>query len=181
MDQIHELTLRLTRKFDDRPLSIYYISLDELPRTQSVLDEYQDKLIGKYYFDGAKNLQWSNYLLFIKSKTQLTIKENNEAKKLIENDRNYARKFVISDDELAAILNPSKITPTTISRNDHILSNWTEKLREYGLDEIVFGDDNLPEKIKLIEDTPFKYFKTTKSHHKLNKPQIMPFISSNTT
>jgi len=52
----------------DRQFAVYYIDVsDHLPTSPAELTSYQDRVIGKRYFDGNKSLQWSNYLFFVVS------------------------------------------------------------------------------------------------------------------
>ena len=101
VELVDDSIIRFTRKAGGRPFAVYYVDLNaELPNTPQSLAQYQDRVIGKHYFEGRKSLQWSNYLLFVNSSDQLTETSTHQAKKMIEDDRNYARKFVISENEL---------------------------------------------------------------------------------
>jgi exonuclease SbcC len=115
MQQVEDSIIRFTKKADQKPYAVYYLDFTEdLPETQEKLNKYQDRVIGRYYFDGRPSLQWSNYLYFIANEELLANSEMQKAKELIERDRSYARKFVIMDEELDSILSPlTVVTPDT--------------------------------------------------------------------
>src|ERR1700686_2405991 len=99
--QVSDSVVRFVRSAGSHPYAICYIDVaEDLPRTHEALIQYQDQVIGQHYFEGPKSLQWSNYLYFMTPTDRLAAWEIQQAKKLIESDRSYARKFVIGDDEL---------------------------------------------------------------------------------
>src|SRR3954470_8965259 len=107
VQQVTESAIRFIREDHGRPLAVYYLDVaPELPETLDSLTAYQDRVIGSHYFQGQPNLQWSNYLYFLTSKDRLQTTEVRRAREFIESDRKYARKFVISEDELESVLNP---------------------------------------------------------------------------
>ncbi|MCJ7624628.1 MAG: hypothetical protein MUO76_14095, partial [Anaerolineaceae bacterium] len=130
MQQVEDSIIRFTKKADDKPYAVYYLDFaKDLPGTQQKLNEYQDRVIGRYYFEGPPSLQWSNYLYFITSEELLAKSEMRQAKELIERDRSYARKFVITtEEELDAILSPITIVTPDIAPHDSVLSIWTNRL-----------------------------------------------------
>ena len=98
VEQVEESVIRFTRRLEDRPFAVYYVDISpNLPSTLEALTSYQDRVIGKRYFDGRKSLQWSNYLYFIVADEQSTTDAVSKARELIEQDRTYARKRVITE------------------------------------------------------------------------------------
>ena len=151
-EQINDTVIRFTKKMEGNPYAVYYLDVAQnLPSSQEILTKYQDRIIGSHYFEGSKSLQWSNYLYFITSREQLKRGEVIDAKDLIERDRNYARKFVIPEDEIDQILKPPVIAPTELAPHEGILSIWASSLADAGLDAVIFSDNNLPARLKLIE------------------------------
>ncbi|MHA1236461.1 MAG: hypothetical protein ACTSQ9_02240 [Candidatus Hodarchaeales archaeon] len=124
VQQIDDSVIRITKKVGELPFAVYYFDVgEELPGTKKELIKYLDRVIGSHYFQGQKSLQWNNYLYFVISKIRLKQKEVIRTKKLIETDRTYARKFVISEDELDSILTPKIITPENATPHASILIN----------------------------------------------------------
>src|SRR4051812_32231802 len=90
---INDSIIRALRTAGDSPYAVYYFDLAQnLPDSQENLTKYQDRVLGKQYFEGRKSLQWSNYLYFVTSPERLASGALQRSKELIERDRNYARK-----------------------------------------------------------------------------------------
>lgn len=150
--QIDDSVLCFTRNQGSQPFAVYYLDIaSDLPDTKESLNQYQDRLIGKRYFDGRKSLQWSNYLYFLRSDEELASSEARQAKELIENDRTYARKFVIPENEIDSVLVPHAVSPSEDAQHQNVLSNWIEHLTEAGLDRAILSDDDLPTRLRHIE------------------------------
>jgi len=152
VEQIDDSVLCFSRMRDNQPFAVYYFDIDShLPDTIESLNEYQDRLIGKRYFDGRKSLQWSNYLYFLRSEEELASSEAKQAKELIENDRTYARKFVIPEQEIDSILVPHIVSPSGEAKKESVLSVWIELLTEAGLDQAILSEADLPTRLRHIE------------------------------
>src|SRR5436190_796143 len=112
VEEISDSVLRFTRGAANRQFAVYYVDVsDHLPASPEELISYQDRVIGKHYFDGSKSLQWSNYLFFVVSAAAST-PNNASLRQLIEQDRSYARKFVVTEDELESAVEPLTVTST---------------------------------------------------------------------
>jgi energy-coupling factor transporter ATP-binding protein EcfA2 len=152
VEQVSDSIICSTRRAGELPFAVYYFDIaQELPETQETLTKYQDRVIGSRYFEGSKSLQWSNYLYFITSGDRLASGELGRAKELIERDRSYARKFVISEEELDSVLKPLVIVPSNATPHASILSVWKDLLVKAGLDRAILSDGDLPARMKLIE------------------------------
>jgi DNA repair protein SbcC/Rad50 len=178
--QVDESIIRFTRKAGEQPFAVCYVDLtDKLPETLEKLLKYQDRIIGTHYFEGNKSLQWNNYLYFITSENRLRNKGVRRAKELIEADRSYARKFVISEADLDSVLNPPVVAPKDISTQANVLSIWTERLANAGLDNAILSDDPIPKRLKLIESS-FRgsTVRTESPIRKQEADEALPFIQS---
>jgi len=152
VEQIDSSIIRFVRTAGNSPFAVYYLDLTEnLPETPENLTSYQDRVIGAKYFGGRKSLQWSHYLYFITSAARLAHSQAQQAKELIEADRNYARKFVISENELDSVLAPPVVAPAEGPQQPNILSVWTQHLMEAGLHAAILSDDDLPKRLSAIE------------------------------
>lgn len=158
VEQVEESVIRFTRRLNDRPFAVCYVDISpNLPSTPEALSSYQDRVLGKRYFDGRKSLQWSNYLYFIVADERATTTAVCKAKELIEQDRTYARKFVVTADELDSALQPPTLGPGDALPETNILSVWVSKLTEAGLDGAVLTDGTLPSRLTLIEQSSTPY------------------------
>jgi len=155
VEQVADSVVRATRKSGDSPFAVYYIDIGEqLPSTPEALTHYQDRVIGKHYFEGRKSLQWSNYLYFVVSEEQSRSGAIRQARILIEGDRAYARKFVVAERDLdAAIQSPLLLTTSSPQPAANILSVWTSKLAEAGIDGAITSDASVPSRLSLIESS----------------------------
>ena len=155
VEQVGDSIIRSVRRAGKKPFAVYYFDIAQnLPETQETLASYQDRVIGARYFEGEKSLQWSNYLFFITDRDFVENDKVRHAKELIERDRSYARKFVISEDELDSALAPAASPPTPdLTPHASILTLWTDRLIEAGLDKAVLSDDDLPARVRLIEQS----------------------------
>jgi len=75
-----------------------------------------------------------------------------DAKTRFERDRSYARKFVLSEEDLEAFIDAPVAEASDADPSTNILAIWASKFRAIGAEEAVFSDDDLPTKIKSIEN-----------------------------
>ena len=179
MQLVDDSIIRFMKKADQKPYAVCYLDFaKDLPATQEELDKYQDRVIGQYYFEGHQSLQWSNYLYFITSDELLAKSEMRQAKELIERDRSYARKFVIKEEELDSIISPPTIaTPDTVPQTS-VLSIWTDRLVNAGIDRAILSDENMPARIKIIEESTLGHKKTSELTRQKSLDKTTPFIKS---
>ncbi len=167
VEQIDDSVIRFTRKSRDRPFAIYYVDINPLlPETPQALTSYQDRVIGQRYFAGKKSLQWSNYLYFVVSDDQSRSSAVRKARELIEVDRTYARKFVITEDELESAFEPRAIAQSEEVPGANILSVWLAKLAEASLIAAVLSEESIPSKLAVIESDSDK-----------SEPNSIPIVS----
>lgn len=179
MQQVEESVIRFMKKADQKPYAVCYLDFTEdLPGTQEKLNKYQDRVIGQYYFDGHQSLQWSNYLYFIANKQLLAKSEMQKAKELIERDRSYARKFVIMEEEIDSILSPLTVVTPDTAPHSSILSIWTDRLVNAGIDKAILSDENMPTRIKLIEKSTLEPMTRSQSSRPKLAVKAAPFIKS---
>lgn len=153
--QVDESVIRCSRRRGGNEFAVYFLDVAEsLPDSIDSLTRYQDRIIGRSYFDGRKSLQWNNYLYFVRSKEQLATGGARQQKEIIERDRTYARKFVIAEEELESVLTPPQVLPPSMAPRSSVLSLWIERLAEKGLDGVILSNDDLPTRLALIESSP---------------------------
>ncbi|MDD5135687.1 MAG: hypothetical protein PHP01_09815, partial [Phycisphaerae bacterium] len=177
-EQIGESIVRFTRKYNDRQFAAYYVDVtNQLPSTQELLTSYQDRVIGGHYFKGDKSFQWNNYLFFVTALSAQMDATLSKAKIIIERDRNYARKFVISQNEIETVLKPTIVhpVPATAMPNDNVLTIWTRHLIEAGLDDAIFSDATIPTRLDKIESSEVKKQTTNVHPPKQATPKTHPY------
>lgn len=175
--QVNDSIIRSTRKDNDKAFAVYYFDISqELPWTKEKLTKYQDQVIGKHYFEGRKSLQWNNYLYFITSRDAFKSKELLKTKELIENDRIYTRKFVISEEELNSVLKPKIVTSSDSRPHASILSVWIDRLAEANIDDAVLCDTSMPKRLEMIESSSSKPVSKLKQLKPSKTADTSPFI-----
>lgn len=152
-ETVAETILRCTRTFNGVPFAVCYFDVSgQLPQNEAELTEYQDRVVGESFFGVRASLQWNNYLYFVVQPELLGDPAVIHAKNIVERDRSYARKHVITEDELydqfEAGLNTTNVARGTA--ND-VMATWISALTEAGLDRVVRCDDDLPKRLAMIE------------------------------
>lgn len=150
--QVSDTAVRFFRVMDKTAYAVCYVDVaKQLPATMEALTSYQDRVIGQYYFEGPRSLQWSNYLYFLQPEDVLDDPATVDAKHLIETDRTYARKFVLPEEQLDEVLKPPLIEAPQIDNRINVMAAWSAKLTQPGLGDAVFKDLSMPSRIRLIE------------------------------
>lgn len=178
-EQVDDSILRFTKKAEGRAFAVCYLDIaQQLPATLESLTRYQDRVIGKRYFEDGKSIQWNNYLYFVTSGDLVATNEMRQAKELIERDRTYARKFVISEDELDSVLTQPVIEIAEVGPRTNVTSLWMERLTEAGLDQAITVDENLPRRLALIEASKVAPIKPVKQPKPKSVVKAPAFIRS---
>lgn len=152
VEPISESVLRITRTRGNNAFAIYYLDISgKLPDSTETLNKYQDNVIGSRYFENGRSVQWSNYLIFISSEDNLSSVEAKQAKELIENDRTYARKYVISEKEIDSVFTPQAFSRPVEEAQENVLSTWTRILDQANIEKAIFSDEDLPTRMLRIE------------------------------
>ncbi len=178
-EQVDGSILRFTRAEGTTPFAVYYLDLsDSLPANPEHLTSYLDRVIGSRYFKGPASLQWNTYLYFITSSGRLKNDEVRKTAELIELDKTYARKFVISEETIETALLPPVIKPTGGNVGVNVWSTWAILLSEAGLDKAIFTDDPLPRRLAQIESSSAKPPRKFQPQPQENPVEAEPFIQS---
>jgi chromosome segregation protein len=110
LEKVGDAVFRAVDLYEDHPYAIRYFDVsDDLISTAAHLREYQDDLLGVSYFNRESNpdLRWNHYIYFIISAPH-TSDALLKAKAAVESDREYARKLVVTESDLDAILDEQK-------------------------------------------------------------------------
>lgn len=153
--QVDDSVLRFYKcTVDDVPYAVCYLDFaDSLPTTELDLRSYVERVFGSHYFDEQRSLQWNHYLYFIRDAHTLQERVAGNARRMIEDNREYARKFVIDESGLDCILRPSNVQSNTGLRQIDVASKWADVLEQPHLIEAVFGQHSLADRMRLIDGT----------------------------
>jgi exonuclease SbcC len=147
LEQVADSVVRFERKAGERPFAVCYVDVSaEIPGTTEALDAYQDRIVARHYFAGRKSLQWSNYLYFV-----VDTQPSQQTKAVVERDRKYARKFILTEAELDTALTPPSFQVSDAAIKSDILTTWTTLLAAANLDRAILNDESLPRRLELIE------------------------------
>ncbi|KWB19051.1 chromosome segregation protein SMC [Burkholderia cepacia] len=140
-------------RFGAREYAIRYFDLnDRLASTAPSLKQYQEEVLSEMYFSTqvATDLRWSHYLYFVTSDDQASRGEFGSLKSAIEADREYARKQVIREGDVPALLaKGSPVAPTGAMPVD-LATTWSETLEQHGLGFILDDDISVPDAVRRI-------------------------------
>lgn len=172
LEQIDDNVLRFERKSHDQAFAVCYVDVStQIPSDMRLLNDYQERIIASRYFQGGKSLQWNNYLFFV-----VDAEPSQAIRLLVERDRRYARKFVLSEPELDTALAPPtyKVSDEVITTD--ILNIWTNLLAESNLDRAILNDETMPRRLELIEEHFGQAASAT--HRSLGTPRtkVQPFL-----
>jgi exonuclease SbcC len=143
--------LRGDRRFHDKTFATAYVDLsDNIVERSRNLVKFQEGLLGESFFDGDGNQRWNSYLYFWAGPRSMEDAQFQEAKSRIERDRHYARKFVLTEEDLLNRIDDiSRSRPKTLVSDD-ALTKWTDQLRQSSLD-IVLEQKPRTQLLKQIE------------------------------
>ena len=138
VDEARGGSYRCERLLQGRPASTYYfIKSGQLPETGKDLLKFQDDLLGVDFFRASGALQWNYYLVFIAPTESFQNPLFLHKKTVVEQDRNYARKYVIAEEELDRFLGfTAERAGAPRTHDGDVVSRWLTKLDAVGLGAI---------------------------------------------
>ena len=154
LERVTDSVFRAFERHDGSTYAVRYFDLsDNLVATAGRLHEYQDELLGTRYFDSkaSSDLRWNHYLYFITGRDQEERGDFARAKGLVESDREYARKLVISEDQINRVLQPfAEVAMVHKEPLPDLLSIWTKLLDEKGLGFALDYERQVPNIVRSI-------------------------------
>ena len=152
LQRVSDSVFRGVEMYGGRPYAIRYFDVGSDPVALAPhLRKYLDDLVGASYFNSDKaDLRWNHYVYFVtdaaRDETFL------RAQRTIESDREYARKFVVSESELDRLLaQVSSADDLTAGLPPDALSVWTDLLEQHRLGFIVDENLKVPAVVRHIE------------------------------
>lgn len=155
-----EQLFKVTRRHNSRPLGVYFFDCtNHLAKTDFDLDAYQESLLTQEFYQQRASLQWNIYLYFLCEESAYSDLLKSGRISEIESNREYARKYVITEDRLAAELVPQKElaaegktgVPTDVS------VRWIERLRKRDLDGVFIKDAKYTQVVeRYLQGNPLK-------------------------
>ncbi|WP_122856891.1 AAA family ATPase, partial [Pseudomonas viridiflava] len=140
-------------RFGARDYAIRYFDLnDNLAVAAESLKSYQEEVLSPTYFssDVATDLRWNHYLYFVTSDEAAQRFEFGHLKTKIESDREYARKHVIQEGEVADLLAHAPVPESSDALPVDLATRWTSVLEQHGLAFILDSEITIPDAIRRI-------------------------------
>jgi len=140
-------------RFGARDYAIRYFDLnDRLATTADSLKSYQEEVLSLMYFSGdvPTDLRWNHYLYFVTSDEEATRGEFSRLKAKVEADREYARKQVVREDEIAGLLANAQAPESPRDLPIDLATTWSNTLEQHGLSFILDSDITVPDAIRRI-------------------------------
>lgn len=140
-------------RFGSREYAIRYFDLnDRLAATAASLKRYQEDVLSQMYFSAqvATDLRWSHYLYFITSGEEANRGEFGRFKATIEADREYARKQVVREEDMPALLAKGNAAAPTGAMPVDLATIWSQTLEQHGLGFILDDDISVPDAVRRI-------------------------------
>lgn len=150
--------LRSVRRHGETAVAAYVFDLnDRLPETAAHLTTYLDDVLGRTYFDESapSDLRWNHYLFFVVGKDAGANDDFESAKRKVEADRSYARKYVIYEDEFDRVLNDidSVAVADSEAATGDVMQVWATKLEAAGLESVLDTGRTVADIVRVASST----------------------------
>lgn len=185
VEEVAAGVLRSVRRRDDKDVAVYVFDLnDRVAESAAHLDSYLDDVLGRSYFNenAPADLRWNHYLYLVAGQNSVGSDSFVAAKRKVEADKSYARKFVIGEDELDSTLAQidSVAVPRGPSTAGDVMPLWTTKLVEAGLHSVLELERPVADVVRIISSTtPKQSTRTPKtSGTDMSNLLVSSFLSS---
>jgi exonuclease SbcC len=153
LESVGQGVFRGVDRFGARDYAIRYFDLnDQLATTADSLKSYQEEVLSPMYFssDVATDLRWNHYLYFVTSDEEAQRGEFSRLKAKVEADREYARKQVIREGEIAGLLANAQAPEPPRALPVDLATTWSNALEEHSLAFILDSDITVPDAVRRI-------------------------------
>lgn len=153
LERVGQGVFRGVDRFGDRDYAVRYFDLnDRLATTAASLKRYQEEVLSPMYFssDVATDLRWNHYLYFVTSDEEAQRVEFGRLKAKVEADREYARKQVVREGDVAGLLANAQATEPPASLPIDLATTWSTTLGQHGLAFILDSDISVPDAVRRI-------------------------------
>ncbi|VVE51029.1 DNA replication and repair protein RecF [Pandoraea communis] len=127
---VDDSVVRGEKKLGERTYAVAYVDFaDEVVERSLHLRDFQERVLGDDFFDAPGDLRWNKYLYIVAGPNSKANPCFAAAKAAIEADKDYARKRVISEDDLKSLLGGSRLFETVERGNAYdVLTDWRQRL-----------------------------------------------------
>lgn len=153
LESVGQGVFRGIDRFGARDYAVRYFDLnDRLATTVDSLKSYQEEVLSPMYFssDVATDLRWNHYLYFVTSDEEAKKGEFGRLKAKVEADREYARKQVVREGEVAGLLANAQVPEPPTALPIDLATTWSKTLEQHGLAFILDSDISVPDAVRRI-------------------------------
>lgn len=153
LEAVGEGIFRGVDKYAEREYAVRYFDLnDDLANTSKAIKRYQEQILSDAYFSTQTptDLRWNHYLYFITSAEHANDSDFKQSRAVVEADREYARKQVVFENDLARTIAPRAPARTTSELPPDLASTWTKRLDDNGLGYVLDDQVTVPEVVRRI-------------------------------
>ena len=124
------------KKLGEQTYAVAYVDLaDQVVERSQHLRDFQERILADDFFDTPGDLRWNKYLYIVAGPNSTSDPQFATAKAAIEADKNYARKRVISEEDLEILLGGPKLFEATNHSSTHnVQVDWRQRLSAAGLE-----------------------------------------------
>jgi len=139
VDDVDDAVVRGERRHAGKSYAVAYVDLsDNVVGRANELHDFQERILGDEFFRTSGDLRWNKYLYIVAGPKSRSDDGFEAAKGVIESDKEYARKRVVSEEELVALLGAAQhFAPTTAAKDYNVVAEWETRLTAVGLDELL--------------------------------------------
>jgi len=139
VQDVEEAVVRAEHRYEGKCYAIAYVDLaDNVVGRAGELHDFQERILGDDFFGTLGDLRWNKYLYIVAGPKSLGHDGFDKAKATIESNKEYARKRVVSEEELAALLGTAQhFTPSTSGKDFNVVGEWEKRLAAADLDELL--------------------------------------------
>jgi len=136
LHDVDDFVVRGEKKFGEKAYAVAYIDFaDEVVERSLHLRDFQERILADDFFNTPGDLRWNKYLYFVAGPNSKANPQFAAAKAAIEADKDYARKRVVSQDDLESLLGGPKLFETAEHGSTYdVLTDWRQRLSADGLE-----------------------------------------------
>lgn len=136
LHDVDDSVVRGEKKLGEQTYAVAYVDFaDEVVERSLHLRDFQERILADDFFDAPGDLRWNKYLYIVAGPNSKANPQFAAAKAAIEADKDYARKRVISQDDLESLLGGPKLFEAAEHGSTYdVLTDWRQRLSAAGLE-----------------------------------------------
>ncbi|MGF6527846.1 AAA family ATPase [Variovorax sp. PvP013] len=136
LHDVDDSVVRGEKKLGEKTYAVAYVDFaDDVVERSLHLRDFQERILADDFFNTPSDLRWNTYLYFVAGPNSKANPLFAAAKSAIEADKDYARKRVISQDDLESLLGEPKLFKAAEHGSTYdVLTDWRQRLSAGGLD-----------------------------------------------